>query len=374
MEKRVVMHVDMDAFFASVELKKRPELRGRPLIVGGAGDPARRGVVSAASYEARKFGIRSGMPLRTAARLCPEAVFLPVDFEAYEGESERFMAMLRGYTDLVESFGLDEAFLELRVKEGEDAFKKSLDCARDIKKRVREEMGLTCSVGVGPNKLIAKLASDMKKPDGFSVIKEKDVEKTLRDMPARKLWGVGEKTERRLKFLGIKTIGEIAKTPLRHLERNFGPSFGRMLHEHSRGMDASPVVPFFEPNSFSREITFEEDTNDVYFIKETLYELTKDLTGRLKDEGYKGRTVTIKVRYADFQTITRSHTFEDTTDSMNDIWSSAAELFGRVDLARKVRLVGVRVANLEKWKGAGLAGQPAVLDGPPAGPAGVAKQ
>ncbi|MBI5561077.1 MAG: DNA polymerase IV [Deltaproteobacteria bacterium] len=350
MEKRVVIHVDMDAFFASVELKKRPELKGKPLIVGGGGDPAKRGVVSAASYEARKFGVRSGMPLRTSYRLCPGAVFLPVDFEAYEKESEMFMELLRGYTDLVESFGLDEAFLELRVKEGEDRFKRSLDCARDVKKRVREELGLTCSVGIGPNKLLAKLASEMKKPDGFFVIKEKDVPGVLRNLPARKLWGVGPKTEKRLDSLGIRTIGEIAKTPLQHLVSNFGESFGRMLHEYSRGADLSPVVPFYEPGSFSREVTFEEDTNDIYFIKETLYELTKDVTERLKEGGYMGRTVTVKIRYSDFQTITRSHTFGEKTDSLNDIRAVALLLLNKVDFLKKVRLVGAKVANLEKRK------------------------
>ena len=342
--------MDMDAFFASVEVKKRPELKGRPLIVGGHGDPLKRGVVSAASYEARKLGIKSGMALRTAYRLCPECVFLPVDFEAYERDSERFMEILRTYTDLVESFGLDEAFLELRVKEGEDPFKKSLDCAREIKKRVREELGLSCSVGIGPNKLLSKLASDMKKPDGFFVIREKDVDKVLRDMAVRKLWGVGPKTEKRLDFLGIKTIGELAKPPLQHLVRNFGEAFGRMLYEHSRGIDVSPVVPFYEPSSASREVTFEEDTADISLVRETLYELTKDVTDRLKDRGYMGRTVTIKLRYSDFQTITRSHTFGEKTDSMNDVWTAALALLNKADFQKKVRLVGVKVANLEKRK------------------------
>ena len=350
MAERFVIHVDMDAFFASVEIKKRPELKGKPLIVGGSGDPAKRGVVSAASYEARKFGVRSGMPLRTALRLCPQCVFLPVDFEAYENESERFMEILRSYTGLVESFGIDEAFLELRVEEGADAFKKTLEAARDIKKRVREELNLSCSVGIGPNKLLAKLSSDMKKPDGFFVIKEKEVARVLNPLPARKLWGVGPKTEKRLKFLGINTIGEIAKTPREHLESNFGQAFGRMLYEHSRGIDSSPVVPFYEPGSMSREVTFEEDTGDIYFMKETLYELAKDVVERLKQGGYRGKTVVIKIRYGDFQTITRSHTFEENTDSQNDIWTGALALFNKVDFQKKVRLVGVKVANLIKWK------------------------
>ncbi len=348
MADRVVIHIDMDAFFASVELKRRPELAGRPVVVGGSGDPASRGVVSAASYEARRYGIRSGTPLKRAARLCPEAVFLPVDFEAYERESERFMAILREYTDLVESFGLDEAFVELRVGRDEDPLERSVSVAREIKRRVREELGLSCSVGVAPNKLLAKLASGMRKPDGFFVIRKEEVTRVLRNMDVRRLWGVGPKTEKRLHFLGIRTIGDLAGVPLQHLVGNFGPVLGRMLHEHARGIDDSPVVPFHEPGSMSREVTFERDTGDLYFIKETLYELTKDVVKRLREEGYRAGNVTIKVRYADFQTITRSSTFPSPTESMNDIWIKVLELLGRVDLAKKVRLVGVKVAGLEK--------------------------
>ena len=348
MKKRAVIHIDLDAFFASVELKKRPELRGRPVIVGGGGDPEKRGVVSAASYEARRFGVRSGMALRRAKKLCPEAVFLPVDFEAYEKESARFMELLRSYGAPVESFGLDEAFIEVVAGPDEDPFPAALRMARDIKRRVREELGLSSSAGIGPNKLLSKLASEMKKPDGFFVIRERDVEKVLGNLPVRRLWGVGPKTEKRLAGLGIRTIGELARVPLKHLERNFGPVFGRMLHEHARGVDKSPVVPFHEPGSMSREVTFEEDTGDLYIIKETLYELTKEVTERLKNERYRGRTVTIKVRFSDFQTITRSRTLEGVTDSLNDIWCAALGLLESVDISKRVRLVGVKVSNLEK--------------------------
>lgn len=338
---RVIIHIDMDAFFASVELKRRPELKGRPVIVGGDGDPTKRGVVSAASYEARRFGVRSGMPLRTAYKRCQEAVFLPVDFTLYERESERFMAILRGYTPLVESFGLDEAFMDVS-----DCPTPPLDIAREIKRRIREELGLTASVGIAPNKLLAKMASDMNKPNGFTVIKERDIEKTLYGLPVRKLWGVGEKTERRLNELGIKTIGELARVPVQHLTRNFGDAFGRMLYEHSHGIDESPVVPFYEPNSMSREVTYQEDTRDLCLIKETLFELTKDVVGRLKDEGYKARTVTLKIRYSDFHTITRAKTLVEPTDSFNDIWTIALEILNKVNMDKKVRLVGVKAGNL----------------------------
>ena len=351
MHKRAVIHADMDAFFASVELKKRPELKGSPVIVGGSGDPSKRGVVSAASYEARKFGVKSGMPLRTAKRLCPKAVFLPVDFEAYEAESEKFMDILRSYAELVESFGLDEAFVELTPVEGEDAFLKAIDAGRGIKKRVKETLGRCCSIGIGPNKLIAKMASDMKKPDGFVVVRDKDVTKVLKDMPVRKLWGVGAKTEERLIFLGIKTIGELSKAPLRHLEANFGPSFATMLHEHSLGIDFSPVVPFREPRSMSREVTFEQDTKDAHLVKETLFELAKDVSERLKSGGYGCRTVVIKLRYRDFKTITRTRTMDERTDSQNDIWTAARELLEKEDLSVEIRLVGVKLGDLEKRGG-----------------------
>jgi DNA polymerase-4 len=358
MPERFVLHVDMDAFFASVELKRRPELRGKPVIVGGAGDPAKRGVVSAASYEARRYGIASGMPLMTAYRLCPGAVFLPVDFEKYEEVSGEFMEILYCFTPLVESFGLDEAFIEVgevgeagevgevAEEKGTDPFEKALNMARDIKKRVMEELGLTCSVGIAPNKLLSKLASEMKKPDGLFVIREKDIESTLKDLPVRRLWGVGPRTEKRLKYLGINTVGELASVPRLHLESNFGTIFGRTLYEHSRGIEESPVVPFHEPESISREVTFEEDTSDTYLLKEILYELTKEVVARLRPAGYKARTVTIKVRYSNFETITRSRTLAEPTDSMNDIWTCALGLFKKVEFPRDVRLVGVKVSGL----------------------------
>jgi DNA polymerase-4 len=346
MAPRAVIHVDLDAFFASVEIKKEPGLKGRPVIVGADGDPKKRGVVSAASYEARKSGVRSGMTLKKAYAFCPLAVFLPVDFEAYEKESERFMELLRDYSPLVESFGLDEAFIEILSDAGADPFPNAVKIAGEIKERIKRELRLTASVGVGPNKLIAKMACDMGKPDGFRVVYEKDVEKTLRDLPVIELWGVGRKTERRLHDLGIKTIGELAKTPVQHLERNFGPNIGATLHEHARGIDTSPVVSFREPESLSREVTFEEDTGDIYIIKETLYALTEDVAARLKEAGRKARTVTIKIRYSDFKTITRGATFGTATGSLNDIWPSALKLLESVEFPRAVRLVGVKLSGL----------------------------
>lgn len=346
MAARAVIHIDIDAFFASVELKKRPELKGKPVIVGADGDPAKRGVVSTATYEARSKGVSSGMPLKRAQKLCPDAVFLPVDFESYEKESERFFKILRDYSPLVESFGLDEAFIEIIAEGGADPFPNALVIAREIKARIKKELGINVSVGVAPNKLLAKLSCELGKPNGFYSLAEADVERTLKDLPARKLWGVGPKTEARLKELGVHTVGELSKLPVQHLEKNFGPIIGRTLHEHSRGVDASPVVPFHEPESIGREVTFEHDTADLYLIKETLYALTEDVVARLKAEGYKAQTVTIKIRYSDFRTITLSKTVEEMTDSLNDIWFKAVELLEAAEFPKAVRLVGVKVSKL----------------------------
>ncbi len=350
MAGRAVIHIDIDAFFAAVEVKKNPGFRGQPVIVGGDGDPASRGVVSSASYEARAMGVASGMPLKKAYRLCPAAVFLPVDFDSYEKESERFMEVLRGYSPLVESFGLDEAFVEVLPSKGEDPFPAAVEIAREIKSRIRREIGLTVSVGVAANKLLAKMACDLGKPDGFVSIAQKDVERLLHDMPARKLWGVGAKTEARLKDLGIRTIGELAKVPAAHLERHFGPNIGRALHEHARGIDGSPVVPFHEPGSMGREVTFEADLKDAHLVKETLFGLTEDVVGRLKRAGMVAGTVTIKVRYGDFETVTRGAKMAAGTDSLSDIWAEALRLLEEVDFPKPVRLVGVKVSGLTQRK------------------------
>lgn len=347
MDFRAVIHIDLDAFFASVEVKKRPELKGRPVIVGGSGDPASRGVVSAASYEARKYGVHSGMALKKAARLCPGAVFLPVDFASYERESERFMEILMSVSPTVESFGFDEAFVDVTeiVKEDFDA---AVTLANEIKARVKRELGLGSSAGVAQNKLLAKVASELRKPGGTFAIRTGDEAEVLRNLPVRRLPGVGPRTEAKLNRLGVRTIGELSGLPRQHLEAKFGPNLGRTLYEHSRGVDASPVVPFHEPGSMSREVTFDEDTGDVYIIKETLYALTEDVMARLKSSGYRARTVTIKVRYSDFKTLTRSTTLEASTDSLNDIWGSVLGLLEGIDFPKKIRLVGVKASNLEK--------------------------
>ena len=340
---RRILHVDMDAFFAAVEQMRHPELVGKPVIIGGAGDPTMRGVVSTASYEARKYGIHSAMPLQRAYRLCPEAIFLPVDYDEYMRISEKIKDILRSFTPLIENVGIDEAFLDIT-----DIDMESEEVAKQIKERIKKEVGLTCSIGIGPNKLIAKIASDMKKPDGLTIISEEDIKGTIWPLPARKLWGVGPKTERRLNEMGILTIGDLASVPLESLTEEFGKSYGNYLYESSRGVDESPVITYWEPKSISRETTFQIDTDNWNVIAKNLAELTRDVVDTMKESGYKGKTVTVKIRFSDFNTYTRAKTLDDFSDSLEIIRKAAFEALGRIELKKKVRLVGVRVSSLKK--------------------------
>ena len=340
---RRILHVDMDAFFAAVEQMRHPELVGKPVIIGGAGDPTMRGVVSTASYEARKYGIHSAMPLRRAYRLCPEAIFLPVDYDEYMRVSEKIKDILRSFTPLIENVGIDEAFLDIT-----DIDMESEEVAKKIKERIKKEVGLTCSIGIGPNKLIAKIASDMKKPDGLTIISEEDIKGTIWPLPARKLWGVGPKTERRLNEMGILTIGDLASVPLESLTEDFGKSYGNYLYESSRGVDESPVITYWEPKSISRETTFQIDTDNWNVIAKNLAELTRDVVDAMKESGYKGKTATVKIRFSDFNTYTRAKTLDDFSDSLEIIRKAAFEALGRIELKKKVRLVGVRVSSLKK--------------------------
>ena len=340
---RRILHIDMDAFFAMVEEKRHPELTGKPVVVGGGGDPTQRGVVSTASYEARKFGIHSAMPLRTAYKLCPHAVFLPVDYVEYSRVSEKIKGILGEFTPIIEDVGIDEAFLDLSSID-----KSSEEIAEEIKKRIKDETSLTCSIGIAPNKLLAKIASDMEKPDGLTVITEDDIQKRIWPLPVRKLWGVGPKTEAYLKGMGIKTIGDLASLPLDRLTGEFGQSYGNYLYEASRGIDESPLVTHWEPKSVSRETTFQEDVKDWQVIATTLVELTKDVVNSMKEEGYKGRTVTVKVRFSNFETHTRAKTFPEVTDSLDEIRKGAFDCLNRFELKKRVRLIGMRMGNLEK--------------------------
>jgi DNA polymerase-4 len=334
----------MDAFFSSVEQKRHPELVGKPVVIGGDGDPTKRGVVSTASYEARKFGIHSAMPLRTAYKICPDAIFLPVDYEEYSRISKKFKGVLREFTPIIEDVGIDEAFLDISSVE-----KASKEIAKDIKKRIREETDLNCSIGIAPNKLLAKIASDLDKPDGLTIISEEDIERRIWPLPVRKLWGVGPKTETYLKEkMGIKTIGELAALPLERLIEEFGQSYGSYLYEASRGIDESDLVTHWEPKSISKETTFQRDIDNWQLIAKNLVELTKDVIASMKEESYRGRTVTVKVRFNDFKTYTRAKSLDEFTDSEPEIRRAAFDCLGRFELKKKVRLIGVRISNFEK--------------------------
>ncbi len=339
---RKILHVDMDAFYAAVEQLRRPELRGKPVVVGGDGNPHRRGVVSTASYEARVYGIHSAMPLRTAYKKCPHAIFLPVDFIAYGEYSRRIMTILREYTPLVEPLSLDEAFLDISVHPDEP-----VAVAHQIRRRIRDETGLTASIGVGPNKLLAKIASSLHKPDAITEIREDTATEMLRDLPSTVLWGIGPKTAARLEqALGVRSVGELQHVSLESLQDLLGAHHGHALYRLCRGEDDSPVITEWEPKSASRETTYQFDTRKRDTLVKTISSLADDVTESLHDEGCSGKTITLKIRYHDFATHTRARTLLDPTDDAETIRQTAVALLDRFTLDRPVRLVGVRVSNL----------------------------
>lgn len=330
--------MDMDAFFAAVEERRRPELAGRPVVIGGGGDPTKRGVVSTASYEARKFGIHSALPLQTARKLCPHAVFLPVDYEEYVRVSAQIKEILRGISPLMEDVGIDEAFLDIS-----DIPKSSEEIAREIKEAIKAGTGLTCSIGIAPNKLLAKISSELQKPDGLTILTPDDLETRIWPLAVRKLWGVGPKTEGYLREMAILTIGELAGTAKEILIEHFGPSYGNYLYEASRGIDDSPLVTHWEPKSASRETTFQTDTDNWQAIARCLAELVKEVVEDIHCRGYKGKQVTVKIRFSDFQTLTRATTLKEPTDNLELIRKAAFLCLAKFELKKRVRLVGVRL-------------------------------
>lgn len=341
--ERYILHVDMDAFFAAVEQHRRPELKGRPVIVGGRGDPNSRGVVSAASYEARRFGVRSGMPLAQAYRACPEAVFLPVDFAAYARVSRRVLAILRAYSPRIEQVGLDEAFLDVTHAEV-----RPEEIARAIKKQVREETGLTCSVGVAPNKLLAKIASGMDKPDGLTVITRKDVERRVWPLPVRIVWGIGPRTEERLAAIGVRSIGDLAAIAREDLAARFGEAHGGYFFDAARGIDDSAVRTHRERKSLGHETTFERDLTDPAELRRVLGRLADTVSAEARERGLRGRTISVKLRYGDFETVTRRTTLSRPVAGAVALRRAAFDCFERIPLDRPVRLLGVRLGNLER--------------------------
>jgi len=338
---RYIIHIDMDAFFASVEKLDNPALQGKPLIVGG---PGKRGVVATASYEARKFGVRSAMPISRARKLCPDGIYLSPRFERYQEISRRIQEIFLSHTPKVEPISLDEAFLD--VTGTVESFASAITKARKIKKEIEEKIGLTCSVGVAPNKFLAKLASDMQKPNGFVVIRESEAENILEGLPVSKIWGVGKVTEQRLNEMGIQTIGDLKKIPRTKLKNIFGKQ-GENLHELARGIDESPVEPYHPIKSISQEITFDEDLKDPEKIKTFLGRLSEEVGSALRKDKLQAKTVRIKVRFSDFTTITRQISLDTPTNSTEIIRNLAKRLFQeRVNKDEAIRLIGVGVSNM----------------------------
>jgi DNA polymerase-4 len=384
---RVIAHLDMDAFYASVELLRYPELRGAPVVIGGgarhqpvwATDPATgerrrrfarlagysgRGVITTATYEARALGVNSAMGLMRAAQRAPDAVLLPVDFDEYRRYSRLFKAAVRELAPVVEDHGIDEIYIDLTdviearmgdagSESGADAATEAWWCAREvareIKQAVRAATGLSCSIGLAPNKLIAKIASELDKPDGLTVVTEHDIATRIWPLPVRRVNGIGPKAAAKLARLGIATIGELAAADPAWLVRHFGASYGGWLHTAAHGRDERPVVTWSEPKSISRETTFERDLHavrDRAALSQIFTELCVRVAEDLKRKRYAGRTIGIKLRFDDFRTVTRDITLPAPVDGAAAIRRAAGQCLKRIELSRRIRLLGVRVGAL----------------------------
>ncbi len=341
---RKIGHLDMDAFFAAVEQLDEPRYRDRPVIVGGLGP---RGVVSTASYEARKYGVGSAMPMAKARKLCPHAIFLPPRFSRYQEIAHRVRRILYEYTPLVETVSIDEAFFDLTGSERMAG--RAEDIIVEIKKRVKEQTNLTCSIGLAPNRFLAKLASELEKPDGLVVITSEEAQAILDPLPVRMIWGVGRVTERRLHGLGITSICDLRCAPLGLLVREFG-AMGKTLHRLACGEDDTPLSVTREASSVSREITLPQDLFVLEEIERLVRRLAQTVAAQLRQESLIGKTVRIKIRFPDFETITRQASISVGTDSTRIVEEMAMDLLRRrVDLAgRGVRLIGVGVGRLSK--------------------------
>jgi len=338
-----ILHVDLDAFYASVETQKDPSLAGKPVAVGGTGN---RGVVMSASYEAREYGVRSAMPAVRARRLCPQIVFLSPDFESYRAYSNRFREVLLSFTPFVEPLALDEAFLD--VGGATTLFGSPVEIAERIRADVQSELGFTCSVGVAPNKFLAKLASTRAKPDGLLHVERDGVHAFLDPLPVGALWRAGEKTAATIGRLGVRTVGELSRLPEAMLARVLGEVHARHLLALSRGEDDRSVVPYEAPKSVSHEETFGHDLDDEGEILRQLLGLSRRVGARLRKDGYVARTVSIKVRLANFTTLTRSKTVAMPTDVAADLYDVASALYLALPGARRrIRLLGVQATGLE---------------------------
>ena len=340
----MIIHCDMDAFYASIEERDRPELLGKPVIVGGS--PEKRGVVSAANYVARRFGVHSAMPSATAHRLCPHGVYLPPRIGYYAEVSRQIRDIFARFTPLVEPLSLDEAFLD--VTGSERLFGPAVEIGKQVKQAIRRELRLVASVGVAPNKFLAKIASDLKKPDALVVVESASVQEFLDPLPVERLWGVGKQGSKVFQGLGIRTIRQLRQCPLDLLRARFGSS-GEHMWNLAHGRDDQAVVPEREAKSISNETTFEHDISDVEVLRAWLVDLVEQVGWRLRRNGLRGRTVQLKVRFADFSTITRSQTLPEPTDITDELWRPADELLRhRLPAGHlAVRLLGMGVSGLD---------------------------
>ena len=387
MSRNVIAHLDMDAFYASVELLRYPELRGKPVVIGGGRrhqpveyvDPVThdavrtfatlrgykgRGVITTATYEARAFGVHSAMGMMKAAALAPDAVLLPVDFDAYRHHSRLFKAAVRAIAPRIEDRGIDEIYVDLTMLVADaDAQHSAGDAgtsvpahgvcalAQSIKDAVRSATGLSCSIGVAANKLLAKIASDLDKPDGLTILDENDLERRIWPLPARRINGIGPKSAARLESHGIRTIGELAAADPSFLVATFGRAHGEWMHAAAHGRDDRPVVTHSEPKSISRETTFDRDllaAHDRQQLSAIFTDLCEGVADDLRRKGYAGRTIGVKLRYDNFAIVTRAQTLAEATNDAGLIRRTAGECLRRVDLTRRIRLLGVRVGALAR--------------------------
>jgi DNA polymerase-4 len=345
MDDSIILHIDMDAFFISVEQRDDPSLRRKPAAVCGS---LSRSVVTSATYEARPYGIRAGMPIQEAKKRCPQLILVEGDHSKYTEAAARIFSILKDYTPVVEIASIDEAYLD--ITQSLLLFNSPLSIARSIKDRILKEEQLTCSIGIAPNKLLAKLGSRLRKPDGLTVIQKDEVEGILRDLPVGKLHGIGPKLEEELKSIGIFTCGQLGRFPVPLLTKRFGV-IGERLHEMGLGMDESPVVPLDkeeDAKSISHSVTLEEDTSDPNLLKKVLLQLSEKVSRRMRKEGFYGRRVTLTIRYSDFYTFSKQKTLSRWINSGNEVFHRSFEIFESIPHPKEIRLLGVGMSLLKK--------------------------
>lgn len=338
--ERWIMHVDMDAFFAAVEQRENEDLKNKPVIVGGLG---MRGVVSTASYEARAYGVHSAMPMVLARKKCPQGIFLPVRHALYQQVSKEIFAIFALFSPCVEPLSIDEAFLDISGME--KLYKGKKELALELKEKIYQKTRLIASVGIAPNKFLAKLASDLQKPDGLVMIGQGEEAEVIKNLPLRRLWGVGSKTEEKLVKLGFSRIGDIAAADFSLLRQHFGQQMARHLYELSHGRDTRAVEPENVRQSIGQEITFEEDLREPAQMKKIFLQLAEKVGFRLRQNSQKAKTIQIKVRTASFQTFTRSQTLPEATDFDQDLYAIAWDLYQKLHLTENVRLLGITAAH-----------------------------